>query len=72
MQPFIGMVLTQLIDIINRSNTPKTLLENTGVYSHFDYCTWRLTLVFFLVFFFSNELNMPKDFYFIQIVESVK
>ena len=30
MQPFIGMVLTQLIDIINRSNTPKTLLENTG------------------------------------------
>lgn len=30
MQPFIGMVLSQLIDIINRSNTPKTLLENTG------------------------------------------
>lgn len=30
MQPFVGMVLTQLIDIINRSNTPKTLLENTG------------------------------------------
>merc|ERR1719376_1008721 len=31
MQPFIGMVLTQLIDIINRSNTPKTLLENTAI-----------------------------------------
>ena len=28
--PFIGMVLTQLIEIINRPNTPKTLLENTG------------------------------------------
>ena len=24
------MVLTQLIEIINRPNTPKTLLENTG------------------------------------------
>ncbi|BFZ16696.1 hypothetical protein BsWGS_19736 [Bradybaena similaris] len=31
MQPFIGMVLSQLIDIINRSNTPKTLLENTAI-----------------------------------------
>ena len=24
------MILPQLIDIINRQNTPKTLLENTG------------------------------------------
>lgn len=24
------MVLNQLIDIINKPNTPKTLLENTG------------------------------------------
>ncbi|KAH9493152.1 Transportin-1 [Bulinus truncatus] len=31
MQPFVGMVLSQLIDIINRSNTPKTLLENTAI-----------------------------------------
>ena len=31
-QPFIPMVLNQLIDIINRPNTPKTLLENTGMY----------------------------------------
>lgn len=27
---YIPLVLTQLIDIINNPNTPKTLLENTG------------------------------------------
>lgn len=30
MQPYIAMVLHQLVEIINRPNTPKTLLENTG------------------------------------------
>lgn len=30
MQPYITMVLGPLIEIINRPNTPKTLLENTG------------------------------------------
>lgn len=29
-KPYVGLVLPQLIDIINRPNTPKTLLENTG------------------------------------------
>ncbi|KAJ8309625.1 hypothetical protein KUTeg_012832 [Tegillarca granosa] len=32
--PYIKLVLTQLIDIINRPNTPKTLLENTGKSTH--------------------------------------
>ena len=32
MQPYVNLVLTQLNDIINRPNTPKTLLENTGQY----------------------------------------
>uniref|UniRef100_A0AAY4AS33 Transportin-1 n=1 Tax=Denticeps clupeoides TaxID=299321 RepID=A0AAY4AS33_9TELE len=31
MQPYIAMVLHQLIEIINRPNTPKTLLENTAI-----------------------------------------
>ncbi|XP_054718552.1 transportin-1-like isoform X2 [Uloborus diversus] len=31
MKPYIPMVLTQLISIINRPNTPKTLLENTAI-----------------------------------------
>lgn len=31
MQPYIVMVLNQLVEIINRPNTPKTLLENTGI-----------------------------------------
>lgn len=30
MQPYVPMVLQQLVEIINRPNTPKTLLENTG------------------------------------------
>jgi transportin-1 len=31
MRPYVSMVLNQLIDIINRPNTPKTLLENTAI-----------------------------------------
>uniref|UniRef100_A0A3P8QNN5 Importin N-terminal domain-containing protein n=1 Tax=Astatotilapia calliptera TaxID=8154 RepID=A0A3P8QNN5_ASTCA len=31
MQPYIAMVLNQLVEIINRPNTPKTLLENTAI-----------------------------------------
>ncbi|KAK1885679.1 Transportin-2 [Dissostichus eleginoides] len=31
MQPYIAMVLSQLVEIINRPNTPKTLLENTAI-----------------------------------------
>ncbi|KAJ8923719.1 hypothetical protein NQ315_010300 [Exocentrus adspersus] len=30
-RPYISLVLNQLIDIINRPNTPKTLLENTAI-----------------------------------------
>lgn len=33
MQPYVGMVLPHLVEIINRPNTPKTLLENTGTHS---------------------------------------
>lgn len=33
MQPYVGMVLPHLVEIINRPNTPKTLLENTGTYT---------------------------------------
>lgn len=32
MQPYVGLVLPHLVEIINRPNTPKTLLENTGTY----------------------------------------
>lgn len=34
MQPYVGMVLPHLVEIINRPNTPKTLLENTGTRAH--------------------------------------
>lgn len=32
MKEFVPKVLNQLITIINRPKTPKTLLENTGLY----------------------------------------
>lgn len=35
MKPYISLVLSALIDIINRAHTPKTLLENTGMYLTF-------------------------------------
>lgn len=31
MEPYVGLVLNNLVEIINRPNTPKTLLENTGL-----------------------------------------
>lgn len=30
MQPYVPMILSQLVITMNRPNTPKTLLENTG------------------------------------------
>ncbi|GAB0208192.1 transportin-1-like [Grus japonensis] len=40
MQPYIPMVLHQLVEIINRPNTPKTLLENTGTQKlNHSWCT---------------------------------
>lgn len=32
MKPYVPVVLSRLIVIINRPNTPKTLLENTGLF----------------------------------------
>ncbi|XP_048256520.1 transportin-1-like isoform X2 [Haliotis rufescens] len=32
MQPYVQLALGHLVDIINRPNTPKTLLENTGAH----------------------------------------
>ncbi|KAB5553948.1 hypothetical protein PHYPO_G00044520 [Pangasianodon hypophthalmus] len=31
MEPYVGLVLNNLVEIINRPNTPKTLLENTAI-----------------------------------------
>ena len=33
-RPYIPLVLSQLIVIINKPNTPKTLLENTGMFDN--------------------------------------
>lgn len=45
MKPYIPMVLTQLVTIINRPNTPKTLLENTGtVHTEGPHCPLSFSL----------------------------
>ena len=44
MKPFAGVILNQLIVIINRENTPKTLLENTGKFVSF--CHVAIFLVY--------------------------
>nr|XP_012150199.1 PREDICTED: transportin-1 isoform X5 [Megachile rotundata] len=36
---YIPLILTQLIDIINRPNTPKTLLENTATIARYCLCS---------------------------------
>uniref|UniRef100_A0A6Q2WPU4 Importin N-terminal domain-containing protein n=1 Tax=Esox lucius TaxID=8010 RepID=A0A6Q2WPU4_ESOLU len=38
MQPYVGLVLNNLVEIINRPNTPKTLLENTANSDMICYC----------------------------------
>lgn len=45
MQPYIAMVLNQLVEIINRPNTPKTLLENTGI---------TITHIYFIILIFKQ------------------
>jgi len=50
MKPYVPLVLTQLIAIINRPNTPKTLLENTG-----------LCIVHNLLYCFSVLLAVSRD-----------
>jgi hypothetical protein len=34
-KPYVSLVLSSLIDIINRAHTPKTLLENTGMHRNY-------------------------------------
>uniref|UniRef100_A0A8C8ID13 Transportin-1 n=1 Tax=Oncorhynchus tshawytscha TaxID=74940 RepID=A0A8C8ID13_ONCTS len=45
MQPYVTMVLHQLVEIINRPNTPKTLLENTGTTTRWPITIGRLGYV---------------------------
>lgn len=39
MKPYIPLVLNQLVTIINQPGTPKTLLENTGMFCLFVIAT---------------------------------
>ncbi|KAI2664604.1 Transportin-1 [Labeo rohita] len=46
MQPYVQMVLQQLVEIINRPNTPKTLLENTVLINlHSNSRKWTLQAI---------------------------
>lgn len=47
MKPYVGMALPQLITIINQPGTPKTLLENTGMFPFLVSCDNSLIILFF-------------------------
>jgi len=46
MQPYIPIILNQLVVTMNRQNTPKTLLENTGNLERINLLFHKKTLVF--------------------------
>jgi len=64
MKLYVPLVLTQLITLINRPNTPKTLLENTGRYdvNHISvsWCQLKICSIFvtLLQFFAVIALNL--------------
>lgn len=64
MAVYIPLVLTQLIETINRPNTPKTLLENTGkiLITFCIYSTQFLILMTVIFFSFTLCLNIDKNF----------
>lgn len=60
MRPYVPHVLQQLTVIINKQNTPKTLLENTGelgvmllfvnfLYSHFIFNVLKISFIYWLL-----------------------
>lgn len=55
MQPYIAMVLNQLVEIINRPNTPKTLLENTGILSMRIFQVGQRTIMIGISWFFPSS-----------------
>ena len=55
-KPYVPLVLTQLITIINRPNTPKTLLENTGVYGVDKYYSYSCCLLKAALLFLRHRL----------------
>lgn len=66
-KPYIPLVLTQLIEIINRPNTPKTLLENTG---------WCQIFLFYKLHVYCYSLEMLIHcicidfiFYFLRVAK---
>lgn len=59
-RPYIPLVLNQLIDIINRPNTPKTLLENTGMYCLLNSVARQLSLLLVNAVY---QLQLPPDLF---------
>lgn len=45
MQPYIPMILPQLVTNLNQADTPKTLLENTGTFA-LRFCPVYLVSIF--------------------------
>lgn len=53
---YIPLVLSHLVDIINRPNTPKTLLENTGKSDAYSSTKLPILidLIYILIYNYSN------------------
>lgn len=71
-KPYISLVLTPLIDIINRTHTPKTLLENTGMLS-----LKRLAIVVAIERCIIKEMNinffcLAINFFLIMLIRGIQ
>jgi len=55
-KPYVPLVLSHLVVIINRANAPKTLLENTGVVERVYTCSCNMFVqtVKSLITYFAN------------------
>ena len=66
MQPYVGMVLNNLVEIINRPNTPKTLLENTGTHTHTQpFLCWLSTPMMN-----SSNRHSKSELFFVEVFSS--
>jgi hypothetical protein len=66
MKPYIPMVLSQLITIINQPGTPKTLLENTGqpLITFLTNNTFKIyTIIFYFYLSLINLLSFVVSFF---------
>ena len=71
MQPFVCLVLEQLVNIVNRANAPKTLLENTGElrcivfvrFAHVGRLLYKVFEILLVSSFWASQGALEFDFF---------